>query len=76
MAKSKYDQNTFPLLVEGWGREGLTDLQMCKKLGISVDCFYRYCKKYKEFYEALKRGKAPVDVAVENALLNNAYHDY
>ena len=31
MAKSKYNDD-FPLLVEGWAREGMKDIDMCKKI--------------------------------------------
>lgn len=72
MAKLKYDPETFPLLVEGWAREGLTEVQIAKNLRISVETFERYKKVYPLFYEALKRGKAPVDIEVENALLKRA----
>jgi len=69
MAKSKYNKDTFPELAEGYAREGLTDKQIWKKLGISRQTFYNYQEKYVEFFEALKRGKKPVDFEVEKALL-------
>lgn len=72
MAKSKYDPITFPTLAEGWARDGLTDEQIAHNLGISKDTFYRYVKKYPDFYDSLKRGKGPVDFEVENALLKRA----
>ena len=71
MAKCKYN-DTFPLLAEGMARRGMTDEQIAEKLGISVETFYQYVKRYPEFSESLKRGKAPVDVEVENALLKCA----
>jgi len=71
MAKLKYNDD-FPLLAEDYARKGMTDKEIFKKLGISKDAFYRYQKLYKDFYDALKRGKAPVDVEVENALLKRA----
>lgn len=72
MPKSKYDPDTFPELAEKWAREGLTDLQIADNLGVKKDAFYRYIKKHPEFAEALKRGKAPVNFHVENALLKRA----
>jgi len=72
MAKEKYDPETFPLLAEGYARDGLTDLQIAEKLGISKNTFYIYVKKYSDFRDALKRGKAPVDQMVENALFKKA----
>ena len=41
-------------------------------MGISVETFYKYVKKYPDFSDSLKRGKAPVDIEVENALLKRA----
>ena len=72
MAKLKYNANTFPLLAEGWARKGLSDVQIAKNLRITKDTFYRYIKIYKDFSDALKRGKSPVDIEVENALLKRA----
>jgi len=71
MAKSKYDDN-FPLLAEDYARRGLTDIQIAEKLGISKATFYEYQKTYPDFLDSIKRGKKPVDVEVENALLKRA----
>jgi len=60
------------LQIEGWAREGLSDVQIAAKIGISTSTLYDYKAKFKEFSEALKRGKAPVDIEVENALLKRA----
>ncbi len=65
--KSKYHAD-FPLMAEGYARDGLNDVQIAQKLGISTSTFYDYQQKHPEFSEALARGKAPVDVQVENAL--------
>lgn len=70
-AKSKYHSD-FPLLAEGYAREGMTDKEICQKLGISQDTFYEYMKKYPEFSESVKEGKRPIDVEVEKALLKRA----
>jgi len=66
--KSKYDPDTFPILVEGYAREGLTEVQIAAKLGVGVSTFSKYKVDFVEFSEALKRGKAPVDTRVENSL--------
>lgn len=71
MRKSKYTDD-FPLLAEGYARQGFTDDQIAGKLGISTQTFYNYKDKYVEFFEAIKRGKAPVDTMVENAMLKRA----
>ncbi|MBC8630276.1 helix-turn-helix domain-containing protein [[Eubacterium] tenue] len=74
MAKSKYFTHVEPklTLIEGWARDGLTDEQIAKNLGINIATFYRYKKDYCEFCESLKRGKEIVDYEVENALLKRA----
>ena len=59
-------------LVEGWARDGLTDEQIFKNIGISETTFYEWRNRFPEFAEALKRGKAPVDYHVENALYKKA----
>ena len=70
--KTKYDPDTFPLLAEGYAREGLKDVDIAKKFGISLATLYNYENKYIEFLDAIKRGKAPVDFEVENSLLKRA----
>lgn len=60
------------LRVEGWAREGLSDEQICLKMHIAKDTYYRWMNTFAEFSDAIKRGKAPVDVQVENALLKSA----
>lgn len=74
MAVGKYDTHVKPklLLIEAWGRDGLTDEMICKNLGISVASFHNYKKEHLEFLEALKRGKEEIDIMVENALLKSA----
>lgn len=66
-ARSKYDDG-FPEIAEGYARRGLSDVDIAKNLGISLDAYYRYQKLYSEFYEAIKRGKRPANIIVENAL--------
>jgi len=69
---SIYDSNTFPLLAERYAREGLNDKQIALKLGIAESTYYKFKILHIEFKEAIKRGKAPVDIKVENALLKRA----
>lgn len=60
------------ILLEGWARDGLTDEQIAKNMGIAPSTFYEWKKKSKEFSETLKKGKEVVDFEVENALLKRA----
>lgn len=74
MAKSKWETYVKDklILVEAWARNGLTDEQIAKNLGIAVSTLNDYKNKYSEFSESLKRGKEVVDIEVENALLKRA----
>lgn len=75
MAKGKYEYWLTPdglLLIEGWAREGLTDEQIAHNIGIAVGTLYAWKATYPEISEAIKKGKAPVDFQVENALLKRA----
>lgn len=75
--KTLYDAANFPLLGEGYARNGLNDRQIAKNLGISKTVFYEYQHDYPEFADAIKRGRKPVDIEVENALLKRALgYDY
>lgn len=66
-AKSKYE-DTFPEVAEGYARRGLSDSDIAKNLGISLQSYYDYQKKYPDFLEAIQRGKRPANIIVENAL--------
>lgn len=74
IAKSKYETDVLPRLIEieAWKRDGLTNEQIMKNLGIGRDSFYRYKDKYSEFSDALKKGKEIADIEVENALFKRA----
>lgn len=75
MAKGKYVDWLTPdglLMIEGWARDGLTEAQIAHNIGISHQTLCTWKDRFKEILEALKRGKAPVDIEVENALLKRA----
>lgn len=75
MARGKYKQwltKEGLILIEGWARDGLTDIQIAKKIGISKQTFYDWQKRYPDFSDSLKKGKEIVDRQVENALLKKA----
>jgi len=69
--KSKY-QSDFPLKVEKLANRGLNNKQIAKALGISVDTFIQYEKKYSLFTESLKKGRKIADEKVVNALFQRA----
>ena len=58
--------------IEGWAREGLTNEQIAGKMGIHRDTLNEWCKRFSGISDALKQGKAPVDIEVENMLLKRA----
>lgn len=75
MANGKYKEwltEEGLIKIEGWARDGLTDEQMARNIGISASTLYDWKKKYPELSESLKRGKEVVDRQVENALLKTA----
>lgn len=78
MAKSKWDTVKDKLiLVEGWARDGLTEIQIAHNLGISKATFEKYKKEHSDFLYSLKKGKEVIDFEVENALLKRALgYDY
>ena len=63
--------------VEGWARDGLTDEQIAHNIGIAERTFTDWKARFPAISAALKKGKAPVDIQVENALLKRALgYDY
>lgn len=73
MAKSKWpDVKGKLILVEKWKRDGLTELQIAKNLGISKATLEMYKNQYPDFLDAIKRGKEPFIAEVENALAKRA----
>nr|WP_250160392.1 helix-turn-helix domain-containing protein [Streptococcus uberis] len=64
------------LLIEGWARDGLTDKQISKNIGISESTLNDWKKKFPEFSESLKQSKEIADRQVENALHKTALGFY
>lgn len=60
------------LTIEGWAREGATDLEIAKNIGIGERTFTDWKTRFPAIVAALKKGKAPVDFQVENQLLKSA----
>ena len=60
------------LRIEGWARDGLTDEQIAHNIGISRSTLAEWVNKFPDIADTLKKGKAPVDIEVENALLKRA----
>lgn len=60
------------ILLEGWARDGLTDEQIAKNIGINRTTLYDWKKKEINIANTLKKGKEIIDFEVENALLKKA----
>lgn len=75
IAKGKFHiwlQEDNLIRIESWARMGLTNEQIAKNIGVNADTFYTWLKKYPEISESIKKGKAPIDFEVENALFKRA----
>lgn len=75
MAKGKYQEwltEEGLLQLESWARDGLTDEQIASNMGITRKTLSEWKTKYGDICDTLKRGKAVVDIQVENALLKRA----
>lgn len=71
---SKYQTHVAPRLIEiqDWVRNGATDEEVAKRLGISRSTLCEYKNGFSEFSDTIKKGKDFVDAEVENALLERA----
>lgn len=79
MAKGKYQEwltEDGLLQIESWARDGLTDEQIANNMGIAARTLYKWQNKYKQISQSIKKGKAPVDIEVENALLKRALGEW
>jgi len=54
--------------VEALARDGATDAQIAKYIGVSTSTLYVWKQKFPEFSEAIKRGKEISDYTAETAL--------
>lgn len=67
-----YNAEFHPLLVESLARNGLTDIQMARKLKIAESTFHKWKIDFPLFSEAIKKGKQTPDEMVENSLFKRA----
>lgn len=73
--KGKYEEWLLPdglLRIEGWARDGLIEKQICQNMGINERTLSTWKERFPAIKSALKKGKEPVDLQVENALLKRA----
>lgn len=72
IAKGKYHEWITPdglLVLKGYARDGLKDIEIAEKIGISQETFYQWIKRFSEFSEAIKKGREPVNTIVEDTFL-------
>lgn len=75
MAKGKYQEwltRDGLLQIEGWARRGLTNEQIAKNIGVSRKTFQAWLNIHSDICDALKRGRRPLNVELENALIKKA----
>lgn len=60
------------ILLEGWARDGLTNEQIAKNIGINVKTLYDWKNKESNICNSLKKGREVADYEVENALFKRA----
>ena len=58
--------------IEGWAKSGLIDEQIANNMGIGYTTLKEWLVKFPSLAASIKRGKAVVDMQVENALLKRA----
>lgn len=58
--------------VEAWARDGLGLEQIAHNMGCHVGTLCKWKNEHNELNEAIKKGNAPVDLIVENALFKSA----
>ena len=56
------------LYLESWANDGLSNVEIAKKMGIGEDTFYRWCKEEPSIKSAVTRGRDTSTMAVENML--------
>lgn len=60
------------LRIEGWCRDGLTDIDIAHNIGINPGTLYKWKKAHPEIAAVMKTGKEVADRRVENALYKRA----
>jgi hypothetical protein len=53
--------------IRGWARDGFSNEQIAKNMGISRSTLDNWCKEFSDILDAIKKGRAPVIEQVEDA---------
>ena len=73
MAHAEYKKWLEPdnlIKLRSWARDGLTNEQIAKKIGIKRQTFQRWLSTYSDMSDALKKGKEIVDAEIEDSLIS------
>ena len=75
MAKGKFQKWLTPeglIKIRGWARDGLTDEEIARKIGVNRATLYDWQRKYPDISDAIKSNKEVADREVEQALFRKA----
>jgi len=64
------------LMIKGWARDGLADGEIARNMGINPTTLPEWKKKFPEIVEALKTGRKPVLVEVEDTFFERKLKGY
>ncbi len=72
--KTKYDTHVVPYLkrIPSWRKQGMTEEQVAKRLGVAYSTLSLYKNKHSEFSEALKKGREELIEELEDSLYRKA----
>lgn len=73
MARAEYKKWLEPdnlTRLRSWARDGLTNEQIAKKIGVRRQTISEWSKKYPDIADALKKGKEIVDAEIEDSFIS------
>lgn len=77
--KGKYQEWIEPdglLIMKGWARDGLTDLEIAKNMGVSMATLTDWKKRFPVILATLKEGRKPVIIDVEDTFYEKKLKGY
>jgi DNA-binding transcriptional MerR regulator len=72
--RNKYDTHVKPFLdrIPAWRKDGLTEEQVAKRLGVAYSTFREYAKKYSALSAVIKKGKEDLLEELKESLYKRA----
>ena len=64
------------LILKGWARDGLTNLEIAKNCGVAPSTFGEWLNKFPVIKDTLKEGRRPVLVEVEDTFFEKKLKGY